>query len=37
MILSNHEEDKIITMSKLVKEVYQEYIMELDYKQDQII
>lgn len=32
MILSNHEEDKKITMSKLVKAVYPDYIMGLEYK-----
>ena len=34
MILSNHEEDKKITMSKLVKAVYQEYIIGIEHKQD---
>ena len=33
-IISSYEEDKKTTMSKLVKEVYQEYINGLDYKQD---
>ena len=34
MILSNHEEDKKIIMSKLVKAVYQEYIIGIEPKQD---
>ena len=34
MILSNHEEDKKETILKLLEEVYPEYIMKLDYKQE---
>lgn len=35
MILSNHEEDKKETILKLLEEVYPEYIMKLNYKQDE--
>lgn len=34
MIISNHEEDKKTTMSKLVNAVYQEYITGIEHKQD---